>query len=253
MTAVLWHIEVSNFNEKARWALDYKAIPHVRRAPLPGVHEIYAAVITRGRRRRLPILVLDGRAIGDSTAIIAALEEYRPDPPLYPADPAQRERALALEDYFDEHLAPAVRAFNFHHILKDPQATVEAIFRDATSTRARAMRAVLPVMAPIVRRDYGASEGGAERAVAEIRSAMDRIEAEIQPSGYLGGDAFGVADLAAAALITPLLAPPGRQYQPPTLAPAALELRAELEGRDGARWVDEMYARHRGVSAEVPG
>jgi len=31
-----------------------------------------------------------------------------------------------------------------------------------------------------------------------------------------------------------------------------LELRAELEARDGGRWVHEMYVRHRGVSAEVP-
>jgi hypothetical protein len=27
---VLWHISFSNFNEKARWALDYKQIAHVR-------------------------------------------------------------------------------------------------------------------------------------------------------------------------------------------------------------------------------
>jgi hypothetical protein len=30
------------------------------------------------------------------------------------------------------------------------------------------------------------------------------------------------------------------------------ELRAELEARDGGKWVAEMFARHRGVSAEVP-
>src|SRR6059058_1859108 len=35
---VLWHFTVSHFNEKARWALDFKRVPHVRRALLPGFH-----------------------------------------------------------------------------------------------------------------------------------------------------------------------------------------------------------------------
>ena len=65
-------------------------IAHVRKAPVPVLHGAYATVVTRGAHRRLPILVLDGRPIGDSTAIIEALEAYRPEPPLYPSDPADR-------------------------------------------------------------------------------------------------------------------------------------------------------------------
>jgi glutathione S-transferase len=48
------------------------------------------------------VLSIDGRRIGDSTAIIAALEERNPEPPLYPADVAQRRRALELEEFFDD-------------------------------------------------------------------------------------------------------------------------------------------------------
>ena len=62
-----------------------------------------------------------------------------------------------------------------------------------------------------------------------------------------------MADLTAASLFTPLMSPPGRQYAPPRPAPAMLELREELEARDGGKWVHEMYARHRGESAEVAG
>src|SRR5262249_61751556 len=58
----------------------------------------------------LPILFLAGRALRAPPPITAALEERFPDPPLYPADAAARERALALEDYFDEQLGPAIRA-----------------------------------------------------------------------------------------------------------------------------------------------
>ena len=41
-TPVLYHIEVSHYNEKARWALDYKGVPHRRKAPMPMMHMAWA-------------------------------------------------------------------------------------------------------------------------------------------------------------------------------------------------------------------
>ena len=35
------------------------------------------------------------------------------------------------------------------------------------------------------------------------------------------------------------------------MVPAVLELREELMARPGGEWVNEMYRRHRGASAEV--
>src|SRR2546425_10752551 len=58
---------------------------------------------------RLPILLLEGRAMADSTRIIEALERLQPEPALYPRDEAARRRALALEDFFDEEVGHAVR------------------------------------------------------------------------------------------------------------------------------------------------
>ena len=106
---ILWHIPVSHYSEKARWALDHKRVEHERRAPLPGAHILEALWLTRGSAKTLPVLRLDGRNIGDSTAIIAALEVRYPEPPLYPDDPDERRRALDLEDFFDEELGPQIR------------------------------------------------------------------------------------------------------------------------------------------------
>jgi glutathione S-transferase len=251
---VLWHIEISHYNEKARWALDYKGIPHVRKAPMPGLHGVWALALTRGGQRRLPVLELEGRRIGDSTAIIEALEVYKPDPPLYPDNDADRRRALELEDFFDEKLAPAVRRFVWQHTLDDPKAVADALYTsDPHGRRAAVMRRLTPVFRPGVRRDYKVSEEGAAAAVAAMRAAIDRIEAELGPSGYLVGERFSVADLTGAALFTPVICPPERPYAPPPFPAPIMELRAELEARDGGKWVHEMYAKHRAVSAEVPG
>ena len=76
---------------------------------------------------------------------------------------------------------------------------------------------------------------------------MGRLEAELQPSGYLVGDAFTVADLTAAALFTPVLAPPERPFAPRAVTAPVQELRDELAARPGGAWVAEMYHRHRGA------
>ena len=251
MGVVLWHIEISHYNEKARWALDYKGIPHERRVPMPGMHGIRAMVVTRGAQRRLPALELNGRRIGDSTTIIAALEEYRPEPPLYPADPDERARALELEDWFDEQLAPALRRFVWHHTLPDTDATIASLFTTPAPARERLLRATAPVATRAVRRDYDVTDETATRARDQVVVAMDRVEAELQPSGYLAGDGFSVADLTAAALFTPVIAPPERPYAPRTMTAPILALREELLSRPGGDWVTEMYARHRGESAEI--
>jgi glutathione S-transferase len=119
---ILWHIEISHYNEKARWALDLKGVEHERRALVPGYHMAVALALTRGRCYTSPILELDGRRIGDSTAIIRALEERYPQPPLYPTEPGERRRALELEDFFDEELGPYIRRLLFHDLHSDRAA-----------------------------------------------------------------------------------------------------------------------------------
>src|SRR5207245_4303554 len=91
---LLWHFPISHFNEKARWALDWKRLPHRREVLALGY---MSRAWWASGQVRLPILFLDGVAVSDSTRIIEALEKRQPEPPLYPSDPAERTRALALE------------------------------------------------------------------------------------------------------------------------------------------------------------
>ncbi len=215
------------------------------------MHGLTAAWLSRGGQRRLPIARIDGRIVADSTAIIAALEEYKPEPALYPADPVDRARALELEEFFDEEVAPKIRRFVWHHTIGDIEAVSAALFTRPAPMRERLLRMGAPLMRPAMRRDFTLTDEAAEAARRAIVAGMDRLESELQPSGYLVGDRFSVADLTAASLFTPVLAPAGREFQPPTLVAPALELRAELEARPGGQWVHDMFARHRGESAEI--
>ena len=73
------------------------------------------------------------------------------------------------------------------------------------------------------------------------------------PSGYLVGDAFTVADLTAAALLSPLTFPPEYPYATPPLPPVVRQFQERYAKRPAFDWVREMYRRHRGTSAGIEG
>ena len=248
---VLWHIEISHYNEKARWALDWKGVEHVRRAPHPGLHALKARRLTG--RPTLPVLELDGEAIGDSTRIIAELESRFPEPPLYPVDPDERARALEIEEFFDEQVAPNVRRLVFFHVLRSPgAATALAEVVHAGRVRAGVYGLALPLLRLDARRRYGVEAGQVSEAFEQVRAGLARIESGAGPDGYLVRGGFSVADLAAAALLAPLVRPAQLPYPVPQYPPALEEIRASLEG-PAFEWVRDMYARHRPASAAVSG
>ena len=84
-TPELWQFTSSHFNEKARWALDFKRVPHIRHSLIPGFH--VATVKRMTGKTHVPVLKLNGTAVSDSSKIIEALERAYPEPALYPADP----------------------------------------------------------------------------------------------------------------------------------------------------------------------
>jgi glutathione S-transferase len=244
---LLWHFPISHFNEKVRWALDLKAIPHLRRALSLGY---FPKAVWATGQGRLPILFLDGKAIGDSTRIIAALEQYKPEPALYPTDAVLLCRALELEDFFDEELGHSLRAAILGPLFEaDPQAAVGVLTTGMTSGIPRFMT---PAFVAMYKARHNINTATVTGGRAKVLAALDRITAELQPSGYLVGDRFSVADLTAAALFCPIVMPPEFQYRP--TGPEhrlTTEYRNSLAGHTGFRWVEDIYRRHRGKSAEV--
>ena len=244
---VLWQIRISHYSEKVRWALDYKEVEHELRAPPPGAHMLIALALTRGRHKTFPVLQLGGENVGDSTAIIAALEERFPEPPLYPEDPEERRRALELEDWFDEELAPPIRLLVWHEATRDPERLAESVLPDVPRPFRRlrgAGVATARYASAFVGLRYGVkSAEAAEQARRKVLAALDRLEAELEGNEYLVGDRFSVADLTAAALFYPLAFPP---EGPGVVSPVGWDsFRAPLADRPGCRWIEEMFRRHR--------
>jgi glutathione S-transferase len=204
---LLWHIWISHYSEKARWALDFKRVPHRRRAMPGGFHMIAALALSHGEVYTFPILELDGEELGPPLRLLGFHEMVR--------DP---ERLSALMDPF---LPPPARG---SQVARDLAARFSSAF---TGVR------------------YGVrNEERAEQARREVVAALDRLEAELDGTEFLAGDRFSVADLTAAALFYPLVLPPqGPELGDP---PDGFQrFREPLEDRPGYQWVAEMFRAHR--------
>jgi glutathione S-transferase len=242
----LWQLQISHYNEKVRWALDYKRIPHTRRSTLPGMHIVIARHLAG--IDTTPVMTIDGDSIGDSTAILAAIEERWPEPPLYPEDAAQRERALRLEEYFDEELGPHIRRALYWELLQRPDLVVP-LFTNGQTPAARALlRGSFPVLRRAMRQKMNIREDPSAVSRQKSLDALDTLERELGDGDYLVGDTFTVADLTAASLFYPLAQPP--EYPYPTLShddlpPHAKAFMDALADRRGIKWIAEMYRRHR--------
>ena len=249
-TPLLWHIPFSHYNEKVRWALDHKRIAH-RRQVLGPNYLFHAWRATR--RGTLPILWLEGRAIGDSTRIIAALEARYPEPALYPVDAAARERALALEDYFDEQLGPALRAAIVTPLFRhDPDLALRVLTTGMPNQAYQRLRPLVRIFPAFYRFRHKIKDARLEADRATVNAALDRIEHERQGRVYLVADAFSVADLTAAAMLSPILQPPEVQYPLCLELPAYVQdYRAALLRHPATEWAAAIYRLHRGHSAEV--
>src|SRR4051794_34649991 len=181
---------------------------------------------------------MDGRAIGDSTAIVAALDAKYLDQPLYPSTPDERSRALELEDWFDENLGPHARLLPFYELIQEPDLFAEVAAESVPGPLGKAKPVVGAYARGYTSLRWGANKGeDAQRAREAIVAAFDKLERELEQGDgeFLVGDRLSVADITAASLFYPIVVPPEGPLSPELPRPAGLEsfrqsLRTALAG-----------------------
>jgi glutathione S-transferase len=250
MTPELYQFAFSHYNEKARWALDWKGIAHVRRSLLPGPHRPVIQKLTG--QAQVPVLRWGDQIIPGSAQIIEHLERQQPSPPLYPSSEAARREALDTARWFDDEVGGPIRLAFFHDFLRDAGYAARCFSTEAGPVASRLYRAVFPMIRVVMRRDMKIDAAGAERGIARTMEALDRVAQRAGRDGYLAGDAFSVADLTAASLLSVAAFP--KESPVPVVeprSPAITRWIARFASHPGVEWVASMYRRHRGSSAEV--
>ncbi len=238
----LFQFSGSHFNEKARWGLDLKGVPHERISLMPGPHMRTMKKLTGATET--PALRDHGEVVPGSTAILEHLERRYPEPALFPRDASERERALAIVHRWDEEVGPAVRLAKFFEVMEAAYAV--GTFCQGQSALARGLyRATFPLVGDLMKSKMGIDADSAAKAREITRGAFDFVAKEPGPEGYLVGDRFTVADLTCAALLMPCV--PLAEWGGPKDAPTEKNQAwlARWTDHPGAEWVREIYRRHR--------
>ena len=181
----------------ARRMLEHKGIDYKRRDLLPVVSRGVLKVM-RFPGVTVPSLRVDGQRFTGSREISAALDELKADPPLFPADPAQRVQVEDAERWGDEVLQDGVRRILWNAIKRDRKPLRS--FLDGARIgvpHGLAVATAAPIIAAELRINDVTDEA-VEADLAAFGGWLDRIDEWIE-GGVLGGDPPNAADYQIAA------------------------------------------------------
>ena len=103
--------------------LQHKGIEHEWVKLVPGAHPLRLR-LAGFRGGTVPALRLDGRRVVGSRCISRLLDEVKPEPPLFPADPARRRALEEAEEWGDTVLQPIPRRLLRWALRHHPDARV---------------------------------------------------------------------------------------------------------------------------------
>ena len=203
MKARLFTIPASHPGWTARLMLERKGIaysridlvavlsrPILRAAGFPGV--------------TVPALRIDGRRVQGSRAIARELDRLVPEPPLYPADAAAREKVEEAEAWGDEVLQDVARRLAWNRLSKD-SGPIRSYLEGAKLGLPVAVAAkTAPPIAKLSARLNDADDAHAIADIAALPGLIDRVDGYVA-DGVIGGDPPNAADLQIAPSIALLM------------------------------------------------
>lgn len=244
MTPLLIHLPYSPWSERARWALDARAVPHERRTyqPLLGEPELRVRLRKWSGPVSVPVLLTEDNAIADSDAIARWADERGSGPSLFP-----EEHLDAIDHWIrrsQEGLA-AGRAVSLVRVLADDAAVVELT--------PPWMRKLGPIARAVgrsgvarTRRKYSGNARADEEHQKTLESVLDELRTALGPSPTTLLGTFTFADICAAQVLC-FVAPPDRKYLRLGKANAAAfgDPALATKYRDLVEWRDALYAKYR--------
>jgi glutathione S-transferase len=211
-------------------ALALKGLEYERVDMLPGASPLLQ--LARFGRRTVPGLVVDGYKVSGSRLILRTLEGLKPDPPLYPRDPAQAAAVDEAERWGDSSLQTATRFVIALAFTRRPAAGDTFLAGANVPTlpgplSAQGTRAIFAIELRLL----AGGLPGARKALDKLPSLLDRVDALID-EGVLGGESPNAADLQIAGSVRLLL----------TIA----DLRDAIDARPAGRLARRLIPRYPG-------
>ena len=217
MDITLYGTPPSPPSHTARLMLERKRIEHKTVWLLPGLWPFLLR--TRGfRGGTVPAMKIDGRRLQGSREISRALEETKPDPPLFPADPERRLEVEEAERWGDEILQDVPRRIIRWLAVHRPETRV-MIAREVGIPAPKVAAFVNAPAARHLANKVDANDEVVRETIARVPEVLDHVD-DLIASGVIGGEEPNAADFQIATSVRALL--------------TVSDLRAATEGRPAA-------------------
>jgi glutathione S-transferase len=191
-STTLYVIPGSHPSRTARLMLARKGIEYKRRDLIPVVSKGVLR-IAGFRGVTVPALKIDGEKVQGSKEIARALDRIRPDPPLFPADPAARAEVEAAEAFGDVELQQTARRLLWNGLRRDKEPLRSY---SAGAKLGVPVGVAVKTAAPIVAMSARSNEADDEHLrsdIAALPGMLQRIDDWIA-AGVLGSDEPNAAD-----------------------------------------------------------
>jgi glutathione S-transferase len=203
MTATIYVVPGSHPSMAGRLMLERKQLDYRRVDLLPAIHKPALRVLGF-RGTTVPALRIDGRRIQGTLTISRALDELRPDPPLFPSDPDRRARVEEAEAWGEAVLQPVPRRLSWWALARDrPSLRSFAEGARLHVPLGLAIRTSAPIIA-IERRLNTATDAQVKADIAALPGLLDHVD-ELLGGGVLGGAEPNAADYQIATSVRLLL------------------------------------------------
>lgn len=202
MTVKVYGIAPSHPSHTARLMVEHKGIDHKMIWLLPGIHP--ALLRTRGfRGGTVPAIKLDGRRIQHTREISRALDQFQPEPPLFPADPSKRIAVEEAERWGEEILQPVPRRL-YRYGAATEQRLRTQLARELGIPAAPVAAAVNLPVAKYMSRKAGGDAERVRKSLALLPALIDHVE-ELLSKGTIGGKQPNAADFQIAPTVRVLM------------------------------------------------
>lgn len=238
----LLEFSLSHFCEKARWALDHHGIGYDVVALAPGLHRL-ALRRVGAKASWVPVLVADGATVQGSDAIIDWADARDPARSLTPSDPTAAAEARRLEHVFDDGFGRDLRAVLYAMLLEQPDVVIALWAAGQPWWVGTFYRLFWSQVSLGLRKLYRLRPERVAEARVRFDATFDELDALVADGRrYLVGDTLSRADLAAAALLSPLVVPAERPWQPNVpLTADVIAMQHAYRSRPGWAWVEGLY------------
>lgn len=192
MAIKLYVIAASHPSVAAELMLQRKGLPYKRRDLVTAMH-IPILKAMRFPGRTVPALVSDGRKVQGTRDISRFLDEVKPEPPLFPADPERRRAVEEAERWGDEQLQSVARRLAWYGLGRDRSSIRQFLegYKLGLPTSVAAATA-----GPIIwaeQRINKASADAVQADLARLPELLDHVD-ELLAEGVIGGDEPNAAD-----------------------------------------------------------